>query len=310
MGAATGSGQKDTADYMVVDLSAGSTASNYPVAYLSAVPAGGWSDDYKTILLVLRRIPAGTFMMGSPVNELGGHGSEVLHRVTLTRPFYIGVFEVTQRQWERVMGTWPSYFTNASCRDSRPVETVGYQAIRGSKEIAGWPANGKVDEESFMGRLRARTGKAFDLPTESQWEYTGRAGTTTALNSGKNVTATDRCPNMSEVGRYWQNGGYSNSRGEHSSQNGDASVGSATVGSYQPNAWGLYDFHGNVWEWCLDWYGIYPGTVRDPVGPLSGKQRVFRGGSWHSNADTCRIANCDFYPDFAHNRLGFRAAIR
>jgi formylglycine-generating enzyme required for sulfatase activity len=223
-------------DYLVVDLSAGSSASSYPVSYLTAVPAGGWTDEYKTTKMVFRRIPAGTFTMGSPTNELGRYSGEVQHQVTLTQPFYMGVFEVTQKQWERVMGTWPSYFTNTSYRDSRPVERVSYYQIRENPANSGdpavsWPANSAVNAGSFMGRLRARTSKAFDLPTESQWEYAGRAGTTTALNSGKNLTATGSCPNMSEVGWYWYNGGSGYTR------NGDTSVATAKVGSYLPNAW-------------------------------------------------------------------------
>ena len=174
--------------YLVIDLSGGSTASNYPVSNLSAVPANGWTDEYKTTKLVLRRIPAGTFTMGSPTNELGRGGDETQHQVTLSQGFCIGVFEVTQKQWERVMGNWPSWYTNASYRDSRPVEQTSYNDIRGSSAGAGWPSNNNVNATSFMGNLRAKTGLGFDLPTESQWEYAGRAGTITALNSGYNLT--------------------------------------------------------------------------------------------------------------------------
>lgn len=283
-------------DYLVVDLSAGPSASSYPVTTLSAVPAGGWTDEYKTTKLVFRRIPAGTFIMGSPVGELGREyalGDETQHQVTLTQPFYMGVFEVTQKQWERVMGTWPSYFNNSSYRDPRPVEYVSYDMIRGSSAGAGWPANSDVDADSFMGRLRARTGKAFDLPTESQWEYAGRAGTTTALNSGKNLTDLYQCANMDEVGRYRCNGGSGYSEG------GDTSGGTAKAGSYLPNQGGLYDIHGNVWEWYLDWFPGYEGSLR-----------VLRGGSWDSYANNCRVALRDsFYPGYANRTLGFRAAL-
>jgi formylglycine-generating enzyme required for sulfatase activity len=285
-------------DYLVVDLSAGPSASSYPVSYLTAVPSGGWTDEYKTTKMVFRRIPAGTFTMGSPVGELGRQSDETQHQVTLTQPFYIGVFEVTQKQWERVMGTWPSYFNNASYRDSRPVERVSYYQIRenpanSDDPAVSWPTNSTVNADSFMGRLRARTGKAFDLPTESQWEYAGRAGTTTALNSGKNLTAIESCPNMSEVGRYWYNGG------SGYTQNGDTSVATAKVGSYLPNAWGLYDIHGNVWEWCLDWFPGYEGSYR-----------VFRGGGWSGYAYYCRVAIRSYaYPDYASYYLGFRVAL-
>jgi formylglycine-generating enzyme required for sulfatase activity len=282
-----------TGDYLVVDVAAGSTATNYPVCYLSAMPAGGWADEYKTTKMVFRRIPAGTFMMGSPTNELGRDSDETQHQVTLTQPFYIGVFEVTQRQWERVMGTWPSSFTNTSCRDSRPVEWVSYNMIRGSSAGANWPANNNVDATSFMGRLRSRAGRAFDLPTESQWEYAGRAGATTALNSGSNDF---------EVGRFWGNGG------SNYAQSVDTSGGTAKVGSYLPNAWGLFDFHGNVSEKCIDWYGGCPDPVIDPPGPETGSDRVLRGLGWTTSGD--RIA-------YRHYRSaeniqgfdGFRAAV-
>ncbi|MBM4027405.1 MAG: hypothetical protein FJ280_18660, partial [Planctomycetes bacterium] len=125
-GGSTGPGST----YLVIDLSAGPSATSYPVSYLSSVPSGGWSDVYKTTKLVMRRIPAGTFTMGSPSGELGRYDNETQHQVTLSKDFYIGVFEVTQKQWERVMGTWPSYFNNTSYRDSRPVEQVSYYDIR------------------------------------------------------------------------------------------------------------------------------------------------------------------------------------
>ncbi len=292
--------------YMVIDLSGGTGASGYPVSYLDAVPAGGWTDEYKMTKLVLRRIPAGIFTMGSPSDELGRYDSEDQHQVTISRPFYMGVFEVTQKQWELVMGAKPSYFSNASYYATRPVECVSYNNIRGSSNGAKWPSSSDVDTTSFMGKLRAKTGLAtFDLPTEAQWEYACRAGTTTALNSGKNLTGTSSCANMAEVGRYWYNGGngYSSSC--------TTSAGTAKVGSYLPNAWGLYDMHGNVWEWCLDWWTSNLGTtaVTDPVGAASGSNRLLRGGSWDILAQYCRSANRynNSYPsNNGRNSYGFR----
>ena len=293
-------------DYLVVDLSEGPTATNYPVGYTNAAPQGGWTDEYKTTKLVLRRIPGGTFKMGSPANEVGHWTSEVLHQVSLTKDFYIGVFEVTQKQWERVAGTWPSYFTNASCRDSRPVEQVSYNNIRGSNAGAGWPTNDNVDADSFMGRLRTRTGLSFDLPTESQWEHACRAGTISALNSGYELTNTSSDARMSEVGRYWSNG--PDRFGMEPSV--DTSGGTAKVGSYLPNAWGLHDTHGNVYEWCLDWYGTYPGTVSDPKGAASGVYRMLRSGGWNGDARFCRSANRAGNPSsMVVNSYGFRTAM-
>jgi formylglycine-generating enzyme required for sulfatase activity len=296
-------------DYLVVDLSGGPSASSYPVSYLSAVPGGGWTDEHKTTKLVLRKIPATApnFMMGSPANELGRNSGETQHAVTLTKGFYLGVFEVTQRQWELVTGNKPSYFNNASYYAARPVEQVSYYDIRenpaNSAISPNWPATNAVHARSFMGRLRAKTGlSAFDLPTESQWEYACRVGTSTALNSGYNLTNMSSDARMAEVGRYYYNNGSGYTQG------GDTSVGTAKVGSYLPNAWGLYDMHGNVWEWCLDWYGTYPGTVSDPKGAASGTYRVNRGGCWGDLAYVCRSAIRHIrYPDYRNFSDGFRA---
>jgi len=291
--------------YCVVDLSGGISAASYPVTYLTAVPSGGWSDEYKTTKLVLRRLDAGTFTMGSPSDELGRWDDETQHQVTLTKGFYIGVFEVTQRQWELVMGTRPSCFNNSAYYASRPVECVSYDMIRGSSSGSQWPASNAVDADSFLGKIRAKTGLIFDLPTEAQWEYACRAGTTTALNSGKNLTRTDQDAEMDKVGRYWYNGG------SRCSQSCDPSAATAKVGSYAPNAWGLYDMHGNVLEWCLDWRQIDLGTsaVTDPVGPASGDGRDLRGGDWASYARYCRSAlRIDFHPSNEGSNDGFRLA--
>lgn len=284
--------KQETPDYLVIDLSEGSTATNYAVSYLDGAPPGGWDDAYKTTKLVLRRIPAGTFTMGSATNQLGRSTNEVRHQVTLTRDFYIGVFEVTQKQWERVMGAWQGYFGNITNRDSRPVELVSYYVIRENGGFGAisphWPQSSQVHSNSFMGRLRAKTGlETLDLPTESQWEYACRAGTVTALNSGYDLINATNDAHMAEVGRYrWNHpGGYSTSSGVSTSS------GTAKVGSYVANAWGLYDMHGNVSEFCLDWYGPYPGTVTDPPGVSSGTNRVSRGGGWASQASDCRSAN-------------------
>jgi formylglycine-generating enzyme required for sulfatase activity len=280
--------------YMAIDISGGTGATAYPVTYyrtLVDVPGGANNDVYKTTSILMRRLPKGTYTMGSPAGELGIYSEdETQHQVTLTQDFYMGVFEVTQRQWELVMGDRPSYFNNTDYYQTRPVETVSYYDIRENPNNSAinphWPQSAQVHANSFMGKLQNKTGLAgFDLPTESQWEYACRAGTTTALNSGYNLTNPwDNDPRMSEVGRYWHNGpavyGYN--------ADVDTRGGTTLAGMYLPNAWGLYDMHGNVWEWCLDWYATYPGTVTDPLGASSGVWRVIRGGSWCGYAAYCR----------------------
>ena len=298
-----------TNDYLVVDLSGGTNAPSYPVGYLADIPAGGWEDEYRTTKLVLRRIPAGTFMMGSTA-ELGGSASESpKHAVTLTEDFFAGVFEVTQKQWELVMGTWPSYFTNSVDRETRPVEQVSYEDIRGATAGADWPSSGNVDASSFMGQLRSKTGIAFDLPTEAEWEYAGRAGTTTTLNSGHGLISASSDPHMDQVGRYEYNGG----GGFGQSPSVDSSAGSAKVGSYMVNRWGLYDTHGNVFELCLDWIAAYPtNAVTDPVGGTDVTYRVARGGGWWLSAGGCRMAGTRITsnPDYAGHAQGFRVTAR
>ena len=264
--------------YCVIDLSGGANASSYPVTYVASVPSGGFNtDEYKTTKLVLRLIGPGTFMMG---------GS---YQVTLTRPFYCGVFEVTQKQYELVTGSNPSYYHG----DMRPVEQVSWDTIRGNSSTYNWPGSANVDSNSFVGRLQARTGLSFDLPTEAQWEYACRAGTTSTYNNGGD-TEND----LKQLGRY--SGDISDGKGGYT----DAHT---KVGSYQPNAWGLYDMHGNVWEWCLDWYGSLSNGVTDPVGSSSGSYRVFRGGSWDYGAGSCTSSNRNyFFPSNAYSGYGFR----
>ena len=235
--------------YCVVDLSVGPDAEAYPVSWLWSIQLDGWTDEYKTTKLVLRRIEPGSFIMGEDSDDES-------HRVTLTRPFYLGVFAVTQRQWELVMGAWPNVIPSSSygLGDTCPAYHVDYNSIRGATLGAQWPASSSVDASSFLGRLRAKTGLDFDLPTEAQWEYACRAGTTTECYWGW----------------YWDGDPYA-----WHIENSDSQV--HPVGMKLPNGWGLYDMNGNVWEWCRDWYGTLAyGT--DPVGSDSGSRRVLRGG--------------------------------
>lgn len=266
------------APYLVIDLTGGVDALSYPVSYLSSVPAGGWTDEYKTTKLVLRLIPPGTFLMGSPSDEFGRQDYEGQHRVTLTKPFYIGVFEVTRRQYELVMG---SASTHRGDGTMIPAHQLSYYDLRGSVNGAAWPAHNQVDANSFMGRIRAKTNLAADLPTEAQWEYACRAGTGTALNSGKNLTSTDsRCANLDEVAWYYPKC--------------SSSSYFTKVGQFRPNAWGLYDMHGNAWEWCLDrMTRANMSDATDPKGHTSENARVLRGGGcshYEGSARHCRSA--------------------
>ncbi len=261
-----------TGTYIVVDLSGGTSAANYTVTNLSDVPDGGWTDEYKTTKLVLRKITAG---------KMPGRN------ITLTKNYYVGVFEITQKQWELVMGSNPSYFDG----DTLPVETVSYNDIRGTSNGSKWPASNSVDATSFMGKLRAKTGIDFDLPTEAQWEYACRAG-----SSGDwGLLANGEMGTLDAMGWY----------------SGDSNDETHIVGTKTPNAWGLYDMHGNVWEWCLDWwhYSTYSGT--DPVGATTGNSRILRGGSWYSfaNASYCTAAERYYYiPHGLGCNPGFRVA--
>jgi len=208
-------------------------------------------------------IPSGKFMMGLTKKELEDikvefqeelkkDGKEQLldavdlimsiqgkqHEVTLTKPFYMGKHEVTQEQWEALMGKNPSTTKGAKL----PVTNVSWE-----------------DCQDFIKKLNAKTDGGYRLPTESEWEYACRAGTTTAYSFGDNITSKDANYDDSKFGK------------------------PVAAGSYKPNAFGLYDMHGNVWEWCEDWHGEYPFAVTDPKGPATGKECCARGGSFHIN---------------------------
>ena len=261
----------DEANYLVLDLEENALG-------ISAVAPDLSDDACRTKELWLRRIEPGTFTMGSPADEFGRHDNETRHQVKLTKAFYIGVFETTQWQYNDITGENPSGFKG----DTRPVETIFYYMLRGSEKGSEWPASPDVDEDSFLGLLRKRFLCNFDIPTEAQWEYACRAGTTTAFNNGTDLTNDLNDDNLNKLGRYHENGGYEDWNAH------------AVVGSYLPNAWGLYDMHGNVDETCRDWYREDLGTafVIDPKGPSSSdsSRRASRSGCWYDYPPSCRSA--------------------
>ena len=219
----------------------------------------------KDVKLEMVLILAGEFKMGLPTTEVG-YEEKTQHKVTLTKPFYMGKYEVTQGQWESVMGNNPSYFKGAKL----PVMDVSWD-----------------DCQDFIKKLNEKTNGDYRLPTEAEWEYACRAGTTTAYSFGDNITAKNANYNI-----------------------GVKIVKPVAVGGYKPNAFGLYDMHGNVWEWCEDWYAAYPKeSVIDPKGPAKGKYRVLRGGSFFSAASDVR-SSARFYnsPTSRDGSFGFRMA--
>jgi formylglycine-generating enzyme required for sulfatase activity len=278
--------KKVTSKYLVIDISGGPSAISWPYRYTSDAPEVQ-SNACRTTELWLRYIPAGEFRMGSPESEYGRGTREVAHEVTLTKDFYIGVFELTVKQYKLITGD--TVYGGDAC----PVVDVTFDSLRGTVKGAQWPASDEVDESSFMGIIRAKTGLKFDLPTEAQWEYACRATTTTAFNNGKNLDDEDL--NLAEIAYY-----------------NAPSSGRINVGSRKPNLWGLYDMHGNVWEWCLDWYTDNLGTdpVVDPVGLDEGTQKTLRGGSFNDGASACRSAyRAHTETDHNMDRLGFRPVV-
>jgi formylglycine-generating enzyme required for sulfatase activity len=221
-------------------------------------------------------IPKGAFVMGSPANELGREDDEVQHQVTINRDFYLGVFEVTQSQYQKVMGENPSEFVGA-ITSNFPVDSVSWDdAVRFCEELSELPEESKI-------------GRTYRLPTEAEWEYACRAGSKTAYRFGDS-------PNLiNDFSWYARN----SSNQTH------------PVGQKKSNAWGLYDMHGNVMEWCADFNGDYPQRpVTNPRGPKEGSERIYRGGAWLGAAEQCRSAcRNSFTPESGGNSVGLRIAI-
>ena len=215
------------------------------------------------VSLDLMLIPAGKFVMGSPASEKRRFSNETQHEVTLLKPYYMGKHEVTQEQWESVMRNNPSQ----SKGEKLPVTNVSWN-----------------DCQEFIKKLNASTNGGYMLPSEAEWEYSCRAGTSTAHSFGDSLTKTDA--NYGPGGKR------------------------VAVGSYKPNAFGLFDMHGNVWEWCADWKADYPvGSVTDPKGPVTGTSRVLRGGSFSDFTSFARSSGRDFLtPSTRGDDTGFRLA--
>jgi formylglycine-generating enzyme required for sulfatase activity len=224
----------------------------------------------KQATMKLALIPAGKFLMGSLGDEAGRDEDEGPQReVVVSKSFYMGVHEITQGQYEAVMGANPSKFIDAA----KPVESVSWE-----------------DAAEFCRRVSRRAHQPVALPTEAQWEYACRTGSKTRFGFGDD----DR--QLSTYARYGQG----------------AEAGTAAVGSKKPSAWGLYDMHGNVWEWCADWYAssYVNAATQDPTGPLSGQWRVLRGGSWVNTWEGCRCAARNkSTPDVRYNGIGFRVVV-
>ena len=263
------------------------------------------------VKLELVWIPAGEFMMGSPTNEPGRYGVERLHRVKLTKGLWMGKYEVTQEQWQRVMGNNPSWFTNAGPK--APVETVRLDQAQKFMRKLGELIAGKDG------------GGKFRLPTEAEWEWACRADTTTALYNGKmTIKGGNNSPELGAIAWYAGNSGVDYEGGvlstlwEDKEQN-HHSAGTHPVGQKKPNAWGLYDMLGNVGEWCADYGYAYPSqAVTDPTGPKesmgdNGMGWIVRGGGYNSPARLGRSATRSNYATheycWRNATIGFRVAM-
>ena len=305
-------------DVMVVDLVVGGDVRYFPS--LDALPGGIQDHRYKTECLVLRKCPAEgvRWRMGSPSSEPNRHwdsaNREQLHAVTLTNDFYIGVYEVTQGQYKRVMESQtvlpgeqvnPAYFSQAEDWETRPVETVTYDGIRGNSDGHEWLTKGHaVDSGSWLGKLRTHAGGGqFDLPLDAEWEFACRAGTGTGLNNETEFSTVD---DLCAVARCY----YNSNPGAYARTTPASESGTSVVGSYGQNQWGLYDMHGNVWEICLDWYVKQLATVDPCVGATTGNMHPRRGGSWaESTTQLCRsAARSDVGNTSADMQCGFRVA--
>ena len=332
----------NTPDYMIVDISSAAmpdTQRYYPGA--AFVPGGVTNDLYKTTMLAMRKIMAKdvTWTMGS-VAESGRGANEATHQVSLTNNYYIGVYEITQAQWMSVVtnGTRQPFFLTGGA--TRPMEAITFNDIRAGN--SGSIANGKAfvteyawpndpHQKSFLGLLRSKTGIDFDLPSEAQWEFACRAGhgegkwgdgsicgdgTAQAQTNGFRLA---RCKDGPDFTYKYFDG---NSTYRTQARSLDTSYGTDYVGNHAPNDWGLYDMHGNVAEYCLDWYqadiSAYEGALN--VNPADSTQRLdgtagskfaLRGGSFYSGCRSALRSSVDAWLDPRNGlRVMCRAGLR
>jgi formylglycine-generating enzyme required for sulfatase activity len=316
-----------TGEYVVIDL----LAESETIAQLAEAPSDLLTNDlYKTTSMVLRRIPKGTFTMGSPDSEKGREpyekGSETQHEVTLTDDFYIAVFQCTQRQYKTIAGNNPNEEKHEAgglpaeyVGDKLPVGNVSWYQARGGT----WPG-GDPDPASFMGKLRHLYTKTyglspdskwgFNLPTEAQWEYACRAGTTNAYNNDKDCLVEKLMVDDQEVSSDAQDENL-DPLAHYRFNTWCLDKGPQEVGGKQPNNWGLFDMHGNCWDWCLDLYEDYDGPTTDPVGASLDSGSVYRmkrGGCGNTQPYRCRSANRsrrDSSDPFIAVGWGFRVAL-
>lgn len=266
-------------DYVVIDVSGGRDAEKYPVSHLDVLPEGGWSEEYKTSKIVFAKMTPGSFVRRRTMTGYPYVSTNLTDQfsINVTCPYYIGIFPVTQRQWELVTGTRPSSFNEDSTYAMRPVDSISYTTIRGERKGTCYPHSTDVDEGSFIGILRQKSGiSSLDIPTEDQWEYACHGGKATQYGNG------DESPiAMLDLGRFEANSG-----GTSVSKNVTTNRGTSAVGEFKPNAWGLYDMQGGIWEWCLD--AVEPRSVPLIKSPLSlDVDRVLKGGHWGASSTLC-----------------------